>query len=98
MHVGARRGVGDGRKAGFVEMRLYQRSFLIQDKAASLIRWQGDQIAFHGTHTHGVDLQAIMLRGLFGRGQSVPLEILAIRYQYEDSVASRTATERRPRR
>src|ERR1700685_1675127 len=98
MHVGARGGVGDSRTADFVEMRLYQRSFLIPDKAASLIRWQGNQIAFHSTHTDRVDLQAIMLRGLFGRSQSIPFEILAIRYQYEDSVASRTATKRRPRR
>src|ERR1035441_3271678 len=97
MHVGPRRGGSDGCKAGFVEMRLYQRSFLILDKAAALIRWQGDQIAFHSTDTDRVDLQAILLCGVFGRSQSVPFEILAIRYQYEDSVASRTAAKCRSR-
>src|ERR1700689_2305528 len=97
MHVATPRGGSDGRQSGFVEMRLYQRSFLILDKAAALIRRQGDQIAFHTTDTDRGDLQAILLCGVLGRSQSVPFEILAIGNQYEDSVASRTASKCRSR-
>jgi hypothetical protein len=98
MHVGTRRGSGDGRKAGLVEMGLYQRACLIPNRATALIQRQGDQIAFRSTDTDGVDLQAILLCRVFSRSQSVSLKILAIRYQYQDSVASRMAAKRRPRR
>ena len=94
MHVGTSRGGGDGLQAGFVEMRLYQRSFFIPDKAASLIQWHGDQIALRGTDTDRVDLQAILFGRVFGRSQSVPFEILPVGYQYQDPVASRAVAKR----
>src|SRR5580700_1231751 len=98
MHVGTSGGCGHGRKTSLVEMRLHIRAGLIPDRATPFVQWQRDQIALRGTDADRVDLQAISLCRVFGRSQGIPLKILAIRYQYQDPVASRMAVKRRPRR
>jgi len=75
-------------------MRFYQGTRLVLYEAAALIRRQGDEIALRGADAHGIDLQAVLLRRLCGRGQGVPFEILAVRYQYEDLVASGPTAQR----